>query len=213
MVVALPFGPDVASYQGRVNWDAVKQAGAEFGFTKATEGTDYINPMFTHNWQGMESATIYRGAYHFARPDLNYAEDEARYFYNTVEGNGINTGDILALDLENYQGSLDKVKDYIPVKDWTITFITELQKLCGFYPILYTNRSIIEQYELNDFILGEYGLWLADWGTRMPPGQTPWEFIAFWQYTDKGRLPGIEGAVDLNRFNGTADRIPLYGKP
>ena len=25
----------------------------------------------------------------------------------------------------------------------------------------------------------------------------------FWQYTDRGQIPGIKGAVDLNVFNGT----------
>lgn len=33
-----PFGPDVSSYQGEVNWHEVKSAGAGFGIAKATEG-------------------------------------------------------------------------------------------------------------------------------------------------------------------------------
>jgi hypothetical protein len=47
----------------------------------------------------------------------------------------------------------------------------------------------------------------------MPDPPAPWDTIAFWQYSSSGRVPGIDGDVDMNIFNGPSDRIVLYGKP
>ena len=65
-------GIDVSHYQGDVDWAAVRAAGYTFAFTKATEGTDEVDPMFAANWAGIDSAGMTRGAYHFFDPD---AED------------------------------------------------------------------------------------------------------------------------------------------
>jgi hypothetical protein len=67
----LPRGIDVASYQGYPNWTAVAAAGYQFAITKLTEGTNYVNPTFGHNWQGIKAAGMVRGVYHFARPSAN----------------------------------------------------------------------------------------------------------------------------------------------
>jgi GH25 family lysozyme M1 (1,4-beta-N-acetylmuramidase) len=42
-------GPDVASWQGAVNWAQVAASGAGFGFTKATGGAWYTNPTLAAN--------------------------------------------------------------------------------------------------------------------------------------------------------------------
>jgi lysozyme len=45
-------------------------------------------------------------------------------------------------------------------------------------------------------------LWLADW---TPPADVPapWSTWSFWQYTDKGTVPGTSGTVDMNHFSGS----------
>eukprot|EP01051_Picozoa_sp_SAG22_P014149 SAG22_NODE_1676_length_3830_cov_3.388100_5_plen_285_part_00 len=48
------FGPDTSHYSGKVDWAAVKAAGAGFGITKATEGTSYTDPTFKSNWAGAD---------------------------------------------------------------------------------------------------------------------------------------------------------------
>ena len=46
--------------------------------------------------------------------------------------------------------------------------------------------------------LGQYPLWLARYADI--PGFLPggWRTWSFWQFTAKGRVPGIDGEVDLN---------------
>jgi hypothetical protein len=41
----------------------------------------------------------------------------------------------------------------------------------------------------------------------------PWSSFKFWQYADNGGVPGISGAVDLDRFNGTLAELMAGGSP
>jgi len=38
----------------------------------------------------------------------------------------------------------------------------------------------------------------------MPTGWTHW---TFWQYSQTGHAPGVNGNVDLDRFNGDAEQF------
>jgi hypothetical protein len=46
-----------------------------------------------------------------------------------------------------------------------------------------------------------------------PRVPAPWQFWTFWQYTDNGRIAGIAGPVDLNRFNGSPEQLAKFQKP
>ena len=44
-------------------------------------------------------------------------------------------------------------------------------------------------------------------GELPPTAPTPWTGWTMWQYADNGSVPGISGAVDLDRFNGTVTQL------
>lgn len=202
----LPRGVDVASYQGSPDWDAVKAAGYAFAFTKVTEDDGYVNPFFARNWREIRRAGLYRGAYHFARPEGADAGQEADYFLDHVDAaGGLQTGDMLVLDLEAGTGDLGP---------WVLTFLHRCEDRAGFKPLVYTGAWFSGPHNLGAYPeIGQYGLWLASYQSTMPPAPEPWEFVAFWQFSDKGQVPGVVGNVDLNVFRGPLDRLPLYGKP
>ena len=65
----------------------------------------------------------------------------------------------------------------------------------GYQPMIYFNWYQSEHlYVLHD--LEEYPFWLALYQDRMT---YPWK-VEMWQYTDKGKVPGIAGNVDLNVY-------------
>src|SRR5262245_37145106 len=65
------WGLDISHWQGAPNWNAMTDAGLQFCIVKATEGTGYRDPQFARNWSEMRRRWTVRGAYHFARPNLN----------------------------------------------------------------------------------------------------------------------------------------------
>ena len=71
-------GIDVSRYQGTINWTSVKNAGIQFAFIKATEGTSYKDPNFNANYTNSYNAGVIRGAYHFARPNISSGADPGR---------------------------------------------------------------------------------------------------------------------------------------
>jgi GH25 family lysozyme M1 (1,4-beta-N-acetylmuramidase) len=201
-----PRGVDISNWQKTIDWATVAASGVAFAFAKATEGVGYVDPYFAPNWLGMKANGTMRGAYHYAKPDLNGPEAEAEFFCNHVEATGLAAGDILALDLEEGTGDLS---------DWTARFLAHVRQRMGFDAIVYSSPAFIQDHALaNRPEIGQVGLWLASWNVPTPPqAPAPWDIVAFHQHADDGTVPGIAGKVDLNRFNGDAAAIPLYGKP
>ena len=211
-------GPDVARYQhpdGKpINWVAVKRSGVGYAFIKATEGTTVVNPWFRKDWVGAGRAGLPRGAYHFARParPLSTATAQARAFL-AVAGRLDRAGDMPAvLDLEN-PGGLSPAE----LVTWAQEWVRTVQKATGRAPILYTYRSFWRRATLNSPALNHLPLWIADYsdgvaGAGRPAGPTrplvgAWKDWAIWQWTDNGRIPGVQAPVDVNVFNGGAARM------
>ena len=95
-------GIDVSSFQGAFDW-AAKKGVISFGFAKATEGTTITDPEFARNWAQIKAMGFVRGAYHFGHPKDGAAAN-AQAFLAAVRAQGLERGDLLALDLETTDG-------------------------------------------------------------------------------------------------------------
>ena len=99
------YGIDVSHWQGNIDWELLSEDGYTFSWVKATEGMTYTDPMFFNNISNGMATDIVMGAYHFARPDNNTAEEDATNFLN-IASDYIGPGFLPpVLDLENpYSG-------------------------------------------------------------------------------------------------------------
>lgn len=214
IIDAMPRGIDVSNWQGAIDWDAVAASGVAFAFLKASEGVTFRDPTLPRNWPAVRRVGMGRGAYHFARPNLNAAVAEARHFMDTVEAQGVAPGDLLALDLEEESGSLSRAEN---VPGWALAWLREVEQIAGYPPLLYASPSVIAEYGLSDPAFARYLLWLASWGSQFPACPAPWSAlpigILLWQYADNVRVPGISGAVDGDRFVLPIDQLARFGKP
>ena len=217
---AMGSGVDVSSHQhpggAAINWVSVKASGHSFGFIKATEGTHYTNPYFVADWTGAGAAGLFRGAYHFARPalPLSTAIDQARYF---VSRTGAMKGarDLPAvLDLEA-SGGLGRTE----LATWTRTWLSEVKRLTGKAPMVYTGYNFWREKVGNRSDIGaDYRLLLASYpsnpnsATFRPLVPTGWANWTFWQYTSTGSVPGIQGSTDLIRSCWLGQRSALPAK-
>lgn len=206
-------GIDVSGWQKTISWKAVADAGIEFGFIKATEGTGYVNPSYQPHRRAARRHGIPVGAYHFARPD---ADDgpiaEAEHFLEVARPR---EGDLLpVLDLE--------VPGLAPreMARWARSFLRRVEKRIGEPPILYTYTSFWVSTVGNARGFARYPLWLANYGKndgKVHPVRTVggWRSIAVHQYTSEGRIPGFGGPLDLNRLRRgwTLDRLRLGAEP
>ena len=208
-------GVDVSHHQndrGAIDWKEVKNAGYEFAFVKATGATSYTDPYFTANMKDAKAAGLLVGAYHFAYPEYNDAVSEANHFVN-IAGDYLKAGYLRpVLDLEE-----DPTNDSHPhrmgkenLSNWIHLWMDTVKNETGVEPILYTGWYARQGDYLNASI-AEYDLWIAHYTERKaPPDIGIWDTWDFWQYSEEGSVPGIQGDVDLNLFKGSLADLQEY---
>jgi GH25 family lysozyme M1 (1,4-beta-N-acetylmuramidase) len=209
-------GIDVSKWQGTINWELVAEDGYVFSWVKATEGMTYTDPKFYTNIEGGISEDLIMGAYHFARPDNNTAQQDATNFLNVASAY-IGTGFLPpVLDLENpyVNGQAVLLTELFTSEElslWAQEWMEAIHNATGVAPFLYVNGNYANHLSPD---LNSYGLWFAQPDeTLNPPSNTGnWDTWGFKQYSWWGDISGISGDVDLNIFNGSiADLDTLIG--
>lgn len=202
-------GIDVSNNNGVIDWAQVASdpAGYKFAFIKCTQGTTFVDAYYRRNVAGALANNIAPAAYHYAVPSQNTADDEATFFVAHYD-NPIVPGRPIGLDFEDPRLVGDATA-------WTLRWLSQVAGRVGFNPGLYTRTSFITAHlDQTNQALAQYGLWLASWGLpSQPPAPAPWPFIAIWQDSASGSLPGVTGPVDLDVFNGSIEQFRLYGAP
>lgn len=197
-------GIDVSHHQGVIDWSALKAAGVEFVFMKATEGGDFKDRQFKSNWQAAGRAGIPRGAYHFfsfCRPGLKQVEN----FINSVPVSAKSLPP--AVDLE-FGGNCAKKPTVADIRQELGLLLKRLESHYGKDPILYVTQEFYEAYH------GKLGFKNSLWVRSLlfEPNYVKKDWL-FWQYHNRGRRNGISGPVDLNVFHGDRGRFQSLLKP
>lgn len=185
-------GIDVSHYQSIINWDTIAAQKIAFAFVKATEGEEMADSLFRNNWANINRVGLKRGAYHFFRPTKSAYLQAQNFIDNVV----LEEGDLPpVLDIEVADAVADK-----EVVERIHTWLEIIEKHYQIKPIIYTNLKFFERYIDSNF--DEYPIWIARYNTRKPylGKKRDWHF---WQYGNRGQLPGINGFVDFNVFKGT----------
>ncbi|MDG3010685.1 glycoside hydrolase [Rhodococcus sp. D2-41] len=203
-------GPDVSSWQhpggSLINWGAVKAAGQSFAMVKATEGLDYVNPFFVPDVLAMRASGVATGTYHYADVTLPAAPQAAFFSAMTFGQHG--PMDLPpVIDFEDAKG-----QSPAQLKSWLHQYLDAVQSLTGKTPIIYTYQSFWRNQMANTTDFANYPLWIADYNGQNQPGALPggWKNWTFWQYTDSGHLPGVQGNVDLNKYNTSLGSFADY---
>ena len=190
-------GIDVSRYQGEVDWKQVHQAGVEFvfvrlGYRSSEDGKVYEDPMARKNLQGALDAGLEVGGYVFSQA---MTPEEAR----EEAALGISVANDYEITLP-----LSFDWEYIDQNQRTEAMYTELMTACihsfceevekaGYEPMVYFNRDLSNRL-LDMKALKKYQIWFAMYDTYPNAPCKP----HYWQYTNQGNVPGIEGNVDLN---------------
>ena len=188
----------MSHYQGLVNWKQVKAAGYAFGIAKATGGTGFVDPQFHNNWHGMREQGLVRGAYHFFYADEDPIA-QAEHFIQTVS----------SLRLNDLPPTIDiELTENVPTQTIVaraLEWIKHVEEKLGKTPMVYSDLSFYDTYLATG--LKDYHLWIAAYSDQAPQVDRPWEF---WQHSESGSVPGINGAVDLDYFNGTMIQLRAF---
>lgn len=197
------YGIDLSHFQGDADFIQVAKNNpkVDFAFLKATQGTGYTDPKFYTNVLGCNSAKIPCGYYHFATlNDYNVKKDsadEALYFLSVIK-KALPAQLPLVLDIEvdSPKIQLDKVSVLV----WIQIFFKTLEDNGYKNYALYSGTPFLDSHLPKNHGLENIKLWLAAYTSKAVPNLPyNWKEFFIWQYTDKGKIMGINGNVDLNR--------------
>ena len=188
-------GIDVSAHQGHIDFRKVKNAGIDFVIIRMACGTN-IDEKFFKNYHSAKANGLKVGAYiyTFANTvpkivaEVNAIKNE---LYSFVEANEHE----LELDLPffidvEYDSIVKTSKANVSwLFDESYKRYKELFSKVG----LYASSSILET-KFREDILESVPIWVAEWDNNL---DYKGNFI-FWQYSNKGKIDGIDTEVDLN---------------
>jgi lysozyme len=204
-------GIDVSYWDSGIDWPKVRATGHRYVFVKATEGDFYADPTFDDNWLGAKKAGLLRGAYHFFRCNVDPKKQATKFidYVKTMNDNGELPP---VLDLESNDGQT-KDKVVARAKAW----LDLVEAAFGRKPIIYSGQYFLQDYFTEagggpPSWAKDYPLWLAQYPNVYVEGSKPylprgWYNWTFWQYSEKGKVNGINANVDLDLFNGSLEDL------
>lgn len=189
-------GIDISNHQGEIDWAKLDKKRVQFVFMKSTEGGDFKDKAFAHNLKNARNLSIPVGAYHFFTFCKSGEEQAQNYIEAVPKDYELMLPPVI--DVE-YGGNCKLVRSREEVIADLKTMIDILEKEYGKKAIIYVTRQ-----SYDDFIVGRFPnnpLWFR--GIYCAPevsDNRPW---TFWQYTNRGRLNGINTLIDMNVFSGS----------
>lgn len=189
-------GIDVSSYQGKPDWAKVAASGVKFALLRIHQQSG-IDSSFEHNYKGCKSNGILVGGYKYSYAlNVAQAEAEADAVLAVLNGRGLDFPVFYDLEWSKQREQCSRTTITKIVK----AFLEKVKK-AGYKVGIYCN---VDWYN-NALDTGSlpYDYWLAaypynDNGTlqeRLRP-----KYGVGWQYSSKGTVPGISGAVDMDVF-------------
>lgn len=184
-------GIDVSEHQGVIDWGAVAKDGVQFAVIHAGYGRELSqkDKYFERNYAGARAAGIKVGAFWYSYADsVARAEQEARTCLKVLEGKHL---DLPVFFDQEYEPGILKLSTKTRT-DIVLKFL-EIIKAAGRPCGLYSSTDFITT-KLQANRLTAYPLWIAEYGSKLHYTGKVWA----WQYTDKGRVAGIKGRVDMD---------------
>ena len=199
-------GIDVARYQATIDWDETAQqvdfVMVRLGFRTLVDGRLEEDTNARYNMQEASRRNVAIGGYFFSTA-VTEAEAiaEADWVAEIISGYPITYP--IAYDCEGFRNPDYRHSGLTAAQrtDIALAFMKRIEEH-GYEAMFYASRSDMEQgYWDMDRIERKYKVWLAhytepaDPATEKSPYAGPYQM---WQYTQQGRMAGIDGPVDLD---------------
>lgn len=191
-------GIDVSKHQGEIDWKKVSENGVSYAFVRAgfrgnSEGKLVEDEFFADNMEGAADNGIHTGVYFYTQAMTpKEAKEEAEFVLDLIEPYDVTYP--IVLDLEETGSDSARTAD-MTKEEYTEAAIAfcETIKEAGYTPMIYGNlKTFMIMLDMEQ--IEEYDKWFAYYDSTV---YFPYDF-AIWQYSSKGRVPGIKGDVDLN---------------
>ncbi len=199
-------GIDVSKWQGKIDWQKVKNAGIDFAIIRigyrAENGQIYRDSNAEYNIQQAQKFGILIGVYFFsAAANQKEAIEEAQWTVAAIKGYPISYP--VVYDCEGFKNN-DSRMHSLTVEQRTenaLSFLDTVKK-SGYEGMFYGSKSDLSDNTVFNIakIEEKYKIWVAQYkNPPYPQSQRP-DYNGrydMWQYTNKGIVSGVEGNCDM----------------
>ena len=194
-------GVDVSYHQGKIRWDEVAGSGVRFamlrlGHRAVSDGLIRQDTQWEANYAGARDAGLQVGVYFYSQAiTVEEAREEARFVLDTLKGRPLDFPVVFDWEIYSTSGRNANVPAET-VNACAIAFCEEIRR-AGYEPMIYFNLDLDNRFlDLETMQQQGYDFWLALYRDTLN-----WPYEAqMWQYTDAGRVDGIDYPVDLNLY-------------
>ena len=191
-------GIDVSKFQGDIDWKKVAEDGVEFAFIRVAlrgygSGKLVEDEYFEKNIKGANAAGIKVGVYVFSQA-INEEEllEEADKVLEMIAPYKVDCP--VVFDVEKIAGADGRMNALTVEERTNLTLLfCQTMEEAGYRPMIYHNMEM-GALMLNLEALEAYDKWFAYYNTDF---YYPYAYKV-WQYSEKGKVAGIDTDVDLN---------------
>ena len=186
---------DVSKWQEDIDWQQVKDAGIDYvmirlGTQKAVDKGSVLDSYFEKNIKGAQAVGIKVGVYYFSYAnDVNDAKEQAEWVVEQLKDYKIDLP--VSFDWECWEFFNDFDINLHEFNEMGRAFLKIIEDN-GYTAINYGSKIYFD----NVWETFEYKTWLAHY----TKATTYDKDYLIWQFSDKGRIPGIKGNVDLDFY-------------
>lgn len=196
-------GIDVSVYQEDIDWERVAQAGVKFVMVRLAyrgwrkDGPIRADTNGLKNIQGAEAAGLKVGVYFYSQAtSVAEAIEEAQFILDLLDGRALDMPVVFDWELPSDSTARTRRVKAKTIHAMALAFCNEV-KQAGYRPMVYFNqRQGRTKYKLAELRAAGIELWLAMYTNAM----TYTYKVQMWQYTSNGRVPGIDGRVDIDIY-------------
>ena len=185
-------GIDVSEFQGKVDWEKVKNSGVEFAILRCGYGMDFSNQddvEYERNANECERLGIPYGVYLMSYANtVEKARSEAKHVLRLIEGHKISLGVWYDIEDNGTSGAINKET----LTNIINTFCNTI-KNAGHRVGVYANLNWLEN-KIEKTIKDNYDIWVAQYYSKC---EYEGKYI-MWQHTSSGKVNGISTNVDMN---------------
>ncbi|MBE5925334.1 MAG: glycoside hydrolase [Lachnospiraceae bacterium] len=185
-------GIDVSRWQEDVDFNLVKQAGCDFVIIRIggyDEGSTYTDRYFKDNIANAKAAGLKVGIYwHAEESNVEQVRENVRYMLDVLGGEELDFP--IAYDWEDFSHFQDYKMSINDLNNCLEVFYGEVKKY-GYDACIYGSKNYLDSVWKN---MGNHPVWLANY----VDSTTYSGDYYMWQQSNTGRIPGVNGDVDLN---------------
>lgn len=184
-------GIDISHYQNLIDWDLVANEPISYVYIKATEGSSFIDKHYANNIREARRVGLSVGSYHFYRPNVDWSQQLA-HMTRIVKSED---QDLVPLIDVEVRGHVSQQKFIDDLKQ----FIAAVESHYGKKPLIYSGQNFYNKYLSGHF--PQHQFMIARYHSERPSLSDGKNYI-MWQYSESGRVRGINGNVDRSRIIG-----------